>query len=108
MTDSKPEQLIQDIHGSRIVRTLTPEGWDTVLFCPWPDAAGGVDCKDLSEAIQIAKEAKASRERLDAEKLAAKSKESPEKSPEPEVIAAGTIAEGLGEVIQRALDGDQS
>ena len=63
MSDSKLEQLIQDIHGSRIVRTLTSQGWDTVLFCPWPsESETGVPCKDLSEAIQLARDAKSSRE----------------------------------------------
>lgn len=88
------EQLTQDIHGSRIVRTLTPEGWETILFCPWPDAKEGIACADLAEAIQLAKEAKAER-----------GEETPAQvRTEPEIVTAGTLSEGLSEVIERVIE----
>lgn len=92
--EKKPEQLTQDIHGSRIVRTLTLQGWETYLFCPWPEATEGVKCVDLAEAIQLAKAAKIERGES----------ETPRERTKPETVTAGTLAEGLEEVIERVIE----
>lgn len=108
MSEGTKDEIYQDIHGSRIVRDLTPTGWTVRIFSPWPnpDNPAGEECESHAEAVELAKQRKKDREAagIPAETVEKKDSRMSEEAKEDNGAKEDTVALSIGEGLELTID----